>query len=364
MKRVNLTQISGVVYVLLVMSAFVIVVAGMKAAAPILNPFLLSCFISILCAPIVDKLVSLRMPVIVAICLVLVFILLLSVLFGSLISNSIEDFTEQLPTYRESLLAESTELLGWLDDFGLPASKDALAQMLDPGVAMQLAANTLSGLGGVLANTFLIFLTVVFMLLESHMFPRKIRHALVDGEFSLARFNHFVKTVNHYLALKTIISVITGVMIGIFVWICDVDYPVLWGVLAFLLNYVPNIGSILAGVPSVLLGYVQHGSLTAVTLIGGYAAVNIVMGNLIEPRYMGKGLGLSTLIVFLSLIFWGWVLGPVGMLLSIPLTMIVKIALESNKDTAWISVILGSGTELEKDTIPKVPAKSATGAKP
>jgi predicted PurR-regulated permease PerM len=136
-------------------------------------------------------------------------------------------------------------------------------------------------------------------------------------------------------------------VIGLLVWACEVDYPVLWGVLAFLLNYVPNIGSILAGIPAVLLGFLQHGSLTALVLISGYAGVNIVMGNLIEPRFMGRGLGLSTLIVFLSLIFWGWVLGPVGMLLSIPLTMIVKIALESNKDTAWISVILGSGAEFE-----------------
>ena len=110
----------------------------------------------------------------------------------------------------------------------------------------------------------------------------------------------------------------------------------------------PNIGSILAGVPAVLLGFLQFGGLTALILIGGYTSINVVMGNVVEPRFMGKGLGLSTLVVFLSLIFWGWVLGPVGMLLSIPLTMIVKIALESNKDTAWISVILGSGAEIEE----------------
>lgn len=342
-------HISGVAHALLVASAFVIVVAGMKAAAPILNPFLLSCFIAILCGPLVGRLVSFRMPVIVAIGLVLGFFFLMSALLGSLISNSIEDFTRQVPMYRERLLAQSTEVLGWLDGLGVQASKESLAAMLDPGVAMQIAANTLSGLGGVLANTFLISLTVVFMLLESHMFPRKIRRAFVDGEFSLERFSHFVRSVNQYIAIKTTVSFGTGLLVGFLVWMCDVDYPVLWGVMAFLLNYVPNIGSILAGIPAVLLGFLQHGSLTALVLIGGYAGVNIVMGNVVEPRFMGKGLGLSTLVVFLSLIFWGWVLGPVGMLLSIPLTMIVKIALESNKDTEWISIILGSGAEVEQD---------------
>lgn len=346
-KKNSLSQASGAAYALLVASAFVIVVAGMKAAAPILNPFLLSCFIAILCGPLVSRLVAFRMPVIVAIGLVLGFFFLMSALLGSLISSSIEDFTRQVPMYRERLLAQSTEILGWLDGLGVSASKQSLAEMLDPGVAMQVAANTLSGLGGVLANTFLILLTVVFMILESHMFPRKIRHAFVGGDFSLERFSHFVKSVNQYLAIKSAVSFATGVTVGLLVWMCEVDYPVLWGVLAFLLNYVPNIGSILAGIPAVLLGFLQHGSLTALILISGYTGVNIIMGNLIEPRFMGKGLGLSTLIVFLSLIFWGWVLGPVGMLLSIPLTMIVKIALESNKDTAWISVILGSGAEFE-----------------
>lgn len=347
-KKNSMSQASGAAYGLLVASAFVVVVAGMKAAAPILNPFLLSCFVAILCGPLVSRLVAFRMPVIVAIGLVLGLFFLLSALLGSLISNSIEDFTRQVPMYRERLLAQSTEILGWLDGLGIPVSKQSLAEMLDPGIAMQVAANTLSGLGGVLANTFLILLTVVFMLLESHMFPRKIRHAFVDGDFSLERFSHFVHSVNQYLAIKTAVSLSTGILVGLLIWVCQVDYPILWGVLAFLLNYVPNIGSILAGVPAVLLGFVQQGSLTALILMSGYAGVNIVMGNVVEPRYMGKGLGLSTLIVFLSLIFWGWVLGPVGMLLSIPLTMIVKIGLESNKETAWISVILGSGAEFEE----------------
>jgi len=119
-----------------------------------------------------------------------------------------------------------------------------------------------------------------------------------------------------------------------------VDYLVLWALLAFLLNFIPNIGSIIAAIPAVLLSFVQFGFTGAGITALGFFIVNIVMGNIIEPRYMGKGLGLSTLVVFLSLLFWGWVLGPVGMLLSIPLTMIVKLALEANQETRWIGVLL------------------------
>jgi predicted PurR-regulated permease PerM len=122
--------------------------------------------------------------------------------------------------------------------------------------------------------------------------------------------------------------------------VLNVDYPLLWGLLAFLLNYVPNIGSIIAAVPATLLALIQLGPTTALLTVSGYALVNIVLGNMIEPRFMGKGLGLSTLVVFISLAFWGWVLGPVGMLLSVPLTMILKIALAGNSTTRWISTMM------------------------
>ena len=119
-----------------------------------------------------------------------------------------------------------------------------------------------------------------------------------------------------------------------------VDYPLLWGLLAFLLNYIPNLGSIIAAVPTVLLTLVQLGWSAALIVFAGYSVVNVVIGSFIEPRFMGKGLGLSTLVVFLSLVFWGWVLGPVGMLLSVPLTMTLKIALESSEENRWLAKLL------------------------
>jgi predicted PurR-regulated permease PerM len=146
------------------------------------------------------------------------------------------------------------------------------------------------------------------------------------------------------MAIKTTTSFITGIFISVWLAIIGVDYPILWGSLAFLLNYVPNIGSIIAAVPAIILAFIQLGLWSALFTALGYVLVNGIIGNIVEPKFMGRSLGLSTLIVFLSLVFWGWILGPVGMLLSVPLTMTVKIALESNSSTRWIAILLDSAT--------------------
>ncbi len=151
----------------------------------------------------------------------------------------------------------------------------------------------------------------------------------------------FVEKLRSYMSLKTIFSMITGIIIGIAMWLIGVDYPVLWGVLAFMLNFVPNIGSIIAAVPAVMLTIVQLGVGPAMLVATVYVAVNVVIGSIIEPKYMGKGLGLSALVVFVSLVFWGWILGPVGMLLSVPLTITVKLALDSKAETEWLGHLLG-----------------------
>jgi predicted PurR-regulated permease PerM len=152
----------------------------------------------------------------------------------------------------------------------------------------------------------------------------------------------FSDSVHSYLGIKAAISLVTGLLIFIWLSILGVDYAVLWGLLAFLLNFVPTVGSFIAAVPAVLLAVVQLGLLHAGLTLAGFVVVNLVMGNMIEPRWMGRGLNLSPLVVFVSLVLWGWVLGPVGMLLSIPLTIMIKIALESQQETRWIGIMLGA----------------------
>ena len=169
----------------------------------------------------------------------------------------------------------------------------------------------------------------------------------------MAQIDKLLSSVNQYIAIKTMVSMATGVIIGLVLWAINLDYWVLWGVLAFLLNYIPNIGSIIAALPAVLLALVQLGPAGAGGVAALYVVVNVVMGNAVEPRFLGKGLGLSTLVIFLSLIFWGWLLGTVGMLLSVPLTMIVKIGLESSDSSRWIALLLG-GDVATSDSSPTI----------
>jgi len=322
-------------------AAFVVVVAGMRAAESLLVPFLLSIFIAVICAPPLFWLQRKKVPTAVALILVILGVLSVGAALGALVGTSIDDFRHSLPGYQSRLQAETAGLFSWLEERGLKLSRTMVREHFDPGAAMGLASRMLSGLGSALANGFLILLTVIFILLEAAGLPGKLRAAFGDPGASLGGLDRFVKNLKQYMAIKTLVSLITGVGIAVWLAVVGVDYPVLWGILAFFLNYVPNIGSIIAAVPAVLLAFVQLGAGSALLGGAGFVVVNVVVGNGLEPRLMGRGLGLSTLVVFISLVFWGWVLGPVGMLLSVPLTMTVKIALDSSEETRWIAVLLG-----------------------
>jgi len=209
---------------------------------------------------------------------------------------------------------------------------------------MSLANAFLRSLSQLLGNTFLIVVTVIFMLLEASVFSEKIEAIRNDAGRTLARIADFLGQTKHYMAIKAATSLATGVLIGVGMILLGVDYPILWGLLAFLLNFIPNIGSIIAAVPAILLAMLQLGLGSALAVGIYFLAVNMVIGNFIEPRVMGRGMGLSTLVVFMSLVFWGWLLGPVGMMLSVPLTMLVKFGTESHADTRWIAILLSSSS--------------------
>ena len=224
-------------------------------------------------------------------------------------------------------------------------SLGALRDGIQPGAAFDFAGRAVGQFASVLSDAALVMLTVVFLLFEVTVVPAKLRKALGDPKADLSRFAKIVKEVNAYVVIKTYVSAATGTIAGTFVAIVGVDFPVLWGLFAFLFNYVPNIGSIIAAIPPVLLALIQFGPGTAAVVAGGYTALNLVAGNVVEPRLMGNKLGLSTLIVFLSLLFWGWLWGPIGMLLSVPLTMIVKITLEHSEQFRAVAILMGGPPE-------------------
>jgi AI-2 transport protein TqsA len=328
----------------LILAGFIIVVAGMKAASSILVPFFMAVFIAVICIPPLFWLQRKGVPKILALIVLLVVILGAGLLFGVLISSSLNDFLISLPDYQERLSDHFAAFVNWLYEKGVHIPKEEVSGRFQPGWVMALAGDIFSALSSVLANVFLILLTVVFILLEAADFPKKLRLVLKNPERSLSTIEKFSQSAKRYLVIKTLTSAATGLAIWLWLLILGVDYPVLWATLSFLLNYVPNIGPIIAALPVALLALVQLGVGSALLTVLGFVVVHIVLGNLIEPKVMGKGLSLSPLVVFLSLVFWGWVLGPLGMILSVPMTSLVKIALESYKGTRGLAIMLGSHT--------------------
>jgi predicted PurR-regulated permease PerM len=326
---------------LLSLAAFVVIVAGMRAADALLVPFLLSLFIAVIAAAPLFYLKQKGVPGGLAMLIVIALIVIIGLLIGWMIGGSLNDFTANLPKYQERLSGQSVKLVEWLGGFGLQLDQQAIMTIIDPGKAMAMAGQVIKGLGNVLAQAVLILITVIFMLMEASAFQNKLHAIADDPEASVERIDAITSSIKRYMTIKTSTSLLTGVLISLWLWILGVDYPVLWGVVAFLFNYVPNIGSIIAAVPAVLLALVQADPSTALWTMFGYLVVNNLVGNMIEPRFMGSGLGLSPLVVFISLVFWGWVLGPVGMFLSVPLTMTLKIFLDSYEASRRIGLLLG-----------------------
>jgi len=327
---------------LLTAAAFVVVVAGMREAQDILVPFLLSLFIAIIVAPLLNWLRSKGIPTGIAILLIVLLILLAGFLIAVLVGSSLTDFSASLPSYQAGLKAKTNDFLAFFEERGLKIVDETFMEFIDPGAAMRMTSKLLTGLGNLLGDTFLILLVVVFMLLEAANFGSKMEVAVDPGSPSIDRSSVFLDNIKRYMVIKTWTSLGTGLIATIWLTLWGVDYAILWGLLTFIFNYIPNIGSIIAAVPPVLLALVLQGPWVALAVALGYLSINMIIGSFLEPRFMGKGLGLSTLIVFLSLLFWGWVLGPVGMILSVPLTISMKIALTSFPETQWISTLLGS----------------------
>jgi len=325
---------------LLSAACFVVVVAGMKAAAGILLPFLLALFIAIICMPVLGWLRRIKIPNALAVLIIIIGIAIMMLLIGTLAGTSISQFSENLPEYQRLLEERSSQLFSWLGNIGIHVSAPHIGSYFETSSVMKLATNTLAVVSSLLSNAFVILLTIIFILFEAAGFPAKLQEAFGSGESSTKRFDHIVKSINRYLAIKTFFALATGILIALWLYIIGVDYPLLWGLLAFLLNYIPSIGSFIAAIPPILLTLIQFGMGPASLTALGYIVVNAVLGSFFEPKVMGQKLGLSTLIVFLSLIFWGWVLGPVGMFLSVPLTVILKIGLESDEEKKWIAILM------------------------
>jgi len=334
-------------YYIIVMAAIVVVLGGVKFITPILVPFLLSLFIAIILSPAYSFLLRKKIPQIVAIFIVISVFMILLAMMAKLIGSSVHEFSQNIDNYVSKLSIYYSDISKLAENFGIEIPASEIANILNTKQLMHFVTSLIERLGALFTNSFVVILTVVFMLLESQHFIKKIEY--MDGDKqTMKHINEIFSQIKNYMVIKALISLLTGFVVWLGLTVVGTDYAFLWGVLAFLLNFIPNIGSIIAAIPAVLITLVQFGGLSAFIVTMFYLLVNIVIGSILEPKIMGRGLGLSTLVVFLSLIFWGWLLGMVGMLLSIPLTIMAKIIFTANKNTKWLAVLLGSGESLEK----------------
>ncbi len=332
-------------FLLINMAAIIIILSAVKIMAAIISPVLISIFISAISAPPMFWLMKHKVPQSLAITLVLTLVSIVTMVILNVVGSSLSQFIADIPEYQEKLHDISLGLIPYANSFGLNLQAE-IGEIFDLGAVMGLVGQAFKGVLNTLTNIFFILLLVIFMLIEFASFGKKMRKISQDPKKTMGSLHYFSDTLNHYIVLKSLMSLLTAVLVAIGLSVLDIDYPLLWAFLVFLLNFIPNIGSILAAIPVTLLAIVQHDFLSALMVLILFFAVNNVVGNMLEPKLMGRQLGLSALVVFISLVFWGALLGTVGMFLSVPLTMALKIAMESFEKTKWIAILLGNEQEI------------------
>lgn len=360
------TEKSFALRYLLMAASLVVILAGLREAEAIVVPFLVSVFIAILGIPPMLWLQRKGVPSALAILIVILVMLLILTFVGTLIGTSLNDFTNALPRYQARLSTLYNSLIARTEAYGIEVSGTVLKDLANPAAILQLVGGTLGRVAAILSNLILVLLTTTFILSEAAGFPSKVRLAMGEPKADLSRFSGVTQQVQNYLVLKTLVSMATGIAAGLLVWALGVEFAFLWGLVAFLLNYIPNLGSIIAAIPPSLLALTQPdgGPLLALGVVVGFIGVNVVLGSLVEPRLLGSQLGLSTLVVFLSLVFWGWMWGPLGMILSVPLTMILKILLYNSKEFHWVAVLLGPSPSESDASTGEEPGKTARRKSP
>jgi predicted PurR-regulated permease PerM len=186
----------------------------------------------------------------------------------------------------------------------------------------------------------MILLIMMFVLMEAHGTHTRLQAVKLSGGPDFSGLMRSADDIQKYLGVKTLISALTGVMAGILCWFFDLQYPLLWAILAFVFNFIPAVGSTAASIPAIAEALVQHGPGHAVVVAIGYGGINFCLDNFVQPHLLGNRFGISPLVVILSVIFWGWLWGPLGMFLAVPLTMVMKVILDNTEEFRWLSVAM------------------------
>jgi predicted PurR-regulated permease PerM len=322
-----------------------ILLALMRAAASVVTPFLLGLTLAIAFQPMSVGLARRGLPAVVAAILTTLAVLGVVVAAGLLIYSAGNNLASHLPEYQARLEGVKAEVALWLQERHMDDTAHAVRRFDLAEPITGFVTSWLLQMGDFVQKLFFVLVITAFIQMEGAVYRRKL--ASVFGSRKSAQWlGAAFGEVQRYLLVKLAVSAANGVLLGTWCWIWGIDSPLLWGVVAFALNFIPYIGSLIAAVPPIALGLVSGGPAIAIAVASGYVAVNLLVDNTVEPRVMGRALGLSPLVVLLSMLLWGFVLGPVGAILAVPLTMTAKILLEHDQDLAPIAVFLGDGSEL------------------
>ena len=318
-----------------------VILALLRLSADIVQPVLLSLLIVTISSPPLKLLRKLGVSTGLSVTLGMVLVVLALSGASVLLSSALSRFSDSLPQYHQQLIEHTAHLDAWLEGIGVDPHKGGVFHHFTPARINHMTEIAIAHMGSAISDALLILFIVIFMLAEANHFPRKLAALLGTGGSAAPALAQLLHDVHLYITTKTIVSAATGLLVWIGLRLFGLDYAGLWGFLAFIFNFIPNIGSILAAVPPVLLAVLHGSPLYAGGVIVLFLGVNVLIGNVLEPIVVGRALGLSAVTVLLSLVFWGWMFGIVGMLVSVPLSMAVRAFAAAYPPTRWLAVIMG-----------------------
>lgn len=365
---------------LILIGSVVLLVAGLKAAEQFFLPILLAFFVATVSLPITTWLVRKRFPrslaVLVTVLVDFSFIVALLLLASTLVDDLQTKWnTRYAAEVTNRVQTESTSLARTLETWGVKDARDKINTAVQQNLenlqnirferVWDLGTGLLGRVVGFFGGFLVVLILTIFMLLEADMFGRRLDAVSQARGPNIARLLNATKDIQRYLAIKTVISLATGILAGVLCWAAGLDFFILWGILAYALNYIPVIGSIVAGVPPTVLALITSGVPNAAIVAGGYLLINNVLGNFLEPLLVGRRFGISTLVIVVAVMFWGWVWGPLGMLMAVPITMMLKVVMEGSDEFRWIAVAISADHAPEAihqellESVPKPDAPSA-----
>lgn len=330
----------GVARLLIIGATLVIIIAGIKNVASLLNIILLSIVFALICSPLLQWLRRKGAPDWLAVLVTVSIFLVVLLIFVTVVAVSISQFSDNLPSYQARIDEITVNIAGLLAGVGIDLSAITDLAALDAERVVDFAVGLAAGVGGALSNGFVILLTFIFLLLDTLNLPAKVEKAFGAGSPVVSQFSRFTAGVREYMLDKTGLGLLAATGDVILLLIMGVDFALLWGVIAFLFSYIPTIGFWFALIPPTLMALLQFGWQEALIVLIGYVIINTLVDNVISPKIMGSDLNISTLVVFLSLIVWGWILGGVGAILAVPLTLMVMFILASFNGSRWLAVLM------------------------